>query len=118
MRFATSYGLTLGQGGFPVHELPLTVDVDGAHVELTVDAAADQRLNILVEVPVDPSTLRLERKTGTRASQDSTEELPAIDFPEAAIAGFTLKAYARDARDTGAVVEDVLARASGAGVGS
>jgi hypothetical protein len=46
MRFATSYGLTLGQGGFPVHELPLTVDVDGAHVELTVDAAADQRLNI------------------------------------------------------------------------
>jgi integrase len=31
--------------------------------------------------------------------------------------GFTLKVYARDSRDETAVVEDVLARASGAGIG-
>ena len=33
-------------------------------------------------------------------------------------AGFTLRVYARDARDPAALVEDVLARADGAGVGS
>jgi integrase len=33
-------------------------------------------------------------------------------------AGFTLRAYARDARDTSAIVADVLARAKAAGVGS
>jgi integrase len=33
-------------------------------------------------------------------------------------AGFTLRVYARDGRDEAAVVEDVLARASGAGVGA
>ena len=33
-------------------------------------------------------------------------------------AGFTLKVYARDDRDTSAVVEDVLARAAGAGIGT
>jgi integrase len=33
-------------------------------------------------------------------------------------AGFTLRVYARDTRDTGAVVSDVLARAADAGVGS
>lgn len=32
-------------------------------------------------------------------------------------AGFTLRAYARDGRDGAAVVSDVLARASAAGVG-
>ena len=32
-------------------------------------------------------------------------------------AGFTLRAYARDGRDTATVVEDVLGRAVGAGVG-
>ena len=31
--------------------------------------------------------------------------------------GFTLKCYARDGRDSSAVVADVLARASGAGFG-
>lgn len=33
-------------------------------------------------------------------------------------AGFTLRVYARDARDETAVVKDVLARAAGAGIGS
>jgi hypothetical protein len=33
-------------------------------------------------------------------------------------AGFTLRVYARDGRDTAAVVEDVLARAAGANVGA
>ena len=32
-------------------------------------------------------------------------------------AGFTLKVYARDARDEATVVEDVLARAAGVGIG-
>lgn len=33
-------------------------------------------------------------------------------------AGFTLRVYARDQRDTAAVVSDVLKRAAGAGVGA
>ena len=33
-------------------------------------------------------------------------------------AGFTLRVYARDARDEAAVVKDVLNRAAGAGIGS
>ena len=33
-------------------------------------------------------------------------------------AGFTLKVYARDSRDDAAVVEDVLARAAGARIGT
>jgi integrase len=47
-------------------------------------------------------------------------ELPATTLARLtghADAGFTLKVYARDARDEAAVVEDVLARASGAGIG-
>jgi integrase len=47
--------------------------------------------------------------------------LPATTLAELighADAGFTLRVYARDGRDTAAVVEDVLARASGAGVGA
>ncbi len=32
-------------------------------------------------------------------------------------AGFTLRVYARDGRDSATVVEDVLARAAGAGIG-
>ncbi len=33
-------------------------------------------------------------------------------------AGFTLRVYARDSRDTTAVIKDVLARAAGAGIGT
>jgi integrase len=33
-------------------------------------------------------------------------------------AGFTLKVYARDSRETNAIVEDVLVRAAGAGIGT
>ena len=33
-------------------------------------------------------------------------------------AGFTLRVYARDGRDAAAVVEDVLSRAAGAGIGA
>lgn len=56
------------------------------------------------------------------ASMLATElELPVTTLAEIighADAGFTLKVYARDARDSSAVVEDVLARAAGAGVGA
>jgi integrase len=48
-------------------------------------------------------------------------ELPATTLARLtghADASFTLKVYARDARDEEAVVQDVLARASGAGVGA
>ncbi len=48
-------------------------------------------------------------------------ELPATTLAELvghADAGFTLKVYARDGRDQAAVVDDVLARAAGAKVGS
>jgi integrase len=47
--------------------------------------------------------------------------LPATTLAELvghADAGFTLRVYARDGRDTATVVKDVLARASGAGVGA
>jgi hypothetical protein len=47
--------------------------------------------------------------------------LPATTLAELvghADAGFTLKVYARDGRDTATVVKDVLARAAGAGVGA
>ena len=47
--------------------------------------------------------------------------LPATTLAELighADAGFTLRVYARDGRDTAAVVRDVLARASTAGVGA
>jgi hypothetical protein len=33
-------------------------------------------------------------------------------------AGFTLRIYARDRRDTSTIVDDVLARAGGAGIGT
>ncbi len=48
-------------------------------------------------------------------------ELPATTLASLvghADAGFTLRVYARDGRDTSTVVEDVLARAAGAGVAS
>jgi len=48
-------------------------------------------------------------------------ELPATTLAKLtghADAGFTLKVYARDHRDTSTVVEDVLARAAGAGIGT
>jgi hypothetical protein len=48
-------------------------------------------------------------------------ELPATTLAELighADAGFTLRVYARDARDPAAVAKDVLARAAGAGVGA
>jgi hypothetical protein len=48
-------------------------------------------------------------------------ELPATTLAQLvghADAGFTLRVYARDGRDTGAVVEDVLARAADANVGT
>ncbi len=48
-------------------------------------------------------------------------ELPAPTLARLtghADAGFTLRVYARDGRDEAVVVEDVLARASGAGVGA
>ena len=47
-------------------------------------------------------------------------ELPATSLARIighADAGFTLKTYTRDARDEATVVSDVLARASGAGIG-
>jgi integrase len=47
-------------------------------------------------------------------------ELPATTLARLtghADAGFTLKVYARDGRDGAAVVEEVLARAAGAGIG-
>jgi integrase len=48
-------------------------------------------------------------------------ELPATTLAELvghADAGFTLRVYARDGRNTAAVIEDVLARAAEARVGS
>ena len=56
------------------------------------------------------------------ASMFATDlELPAKTLAALvghADAGFTLRVYARDGRDTSAVVADVLARAAGANVGT
>ena len=51
----------------------------------------------------------------------TTLELPATTLAELvghADAGFTLRTYARDGRDTATVTRDVLARAAGANVGA
>jgi hypothetical protein len=77
-----------------MNELPLTVDVDKSRVEVTEDDEAEQRLNVLVDVPVDPSGLRLELNSGMRASEDSDDQLPAIDVPESAVSGVVARQVA------------------------
>ena len=60
---------------------------------------------------------------GTRSGTRSSRFLrPTSSFGRRRLtghsdAGFTLKVYARDGRDEGAVVEDVLARAAAARIG-
>ena len=69
----------------------------------------------------DSERLSLHSLRHSWASMLATDlELPATSLARLtghADAGFTLKVYARDARDDAAVVSDVLARASGAGIG-
>lgn len=81
--------------------------LDEAKREATLDATSDR--------------LSWHALRHSFASMLATElELPAPTLARLtghADAGFTLKVYARDGRDETAVVDDVLARASGAGVG-
>lgn len=85
MRLRVNFGLALFHEGFAMDELPLTADVAEGRAEVTVDTEAERRLNLVVEVPVDRSGLRLEPHSGARATEQSDDELPAIDVPERAV---------------------------------
>jgi integrase len=94
---------------------------DGEHVQernvrRALDAAKEAAKLDGLEERLSMHTLR-----HSFASMLATDlELPATTLAELighADAGFTLKVYARDARDKATVVADVLTRAEGAGVG-
>jgi hypothetical protein len=76
----------LAHGGFPADELPLEIEVKEGRAEVS-QAEAERRLNLVVEIPIDRTTLRLERHTGVRPAENHNEELAAIDVPERGVAG-------------------------------
>ena len=94
--------------GRPVQERNLRRALDDAKRTAKLDATEDR--------------LSWHSLRHSFASMLATDlELPATTLARLtghADAGFTLKVYARDGRDTATVVEDVLARAAGAGVGA
>jgi hypothetical protein len=90
----------------------------------TIDCFTDTRtlLGKCLHRPTTPQTKSPVCSTRRRDKSPFVEmlELPATTLAQLighADAGYTLRVYARDARDTGTVVADVLARASAAGVG-
>jgi hypothetical protein len=78
MRLRATYGVDL-EGHFPTDQLPLSLALDGPRAEIVEDADSERRLNLVVEVPVDPAGLRLERTTGI---QQDGQELPAVVVAE------------------------------------
>ena len=95
---------------------------DGTHVQernlrRALDAARTKAT--LVEAP--EGRLSWHSLRHSFASMLATDlELPATTLARLTghtDAGFTLRVYARDGRDEATVVEDVLARAAGAGIG-
>ena len=95
---------------------------DGGHVsERNLRRALDQaKEKAKLSVP-EAERLSWHSLRHSWASMLATDlELPATTLARLTghtDAGFTLRVYARDARDEAAVVADVLARASGAGIG-
>jgi integrase len=94
--------------GKPVAERNLRRALDDAKETAGLDATDDR--------------LSMHALRHSFASMLATDlELPATTLAELVghvDAGFTLRVYARDARDTATVVADVRARAESAGVGS
>jgi integrase len=95
--------------GKPVMERNLRRALEAAKKRVGIEVADDERLSLH----------SLRHSFGSMAVTD-------LGLPATTVArmtghtdpGFTLKHYARDARDTSSVVEDVLARAERAGVAS
>jgi hypothetical protein len=94
MRLRMLYGADVLAGVVPAEELPVAVEVDGAHVTVAQDEKAERRLRLTIDLPVTPEGLRLERKTGIHPSAESEEELPAIEVPETAVAGVVARRVA------------------------
>jgi integrase len=94
--------------GSPVMERNLARALAAAKTKAGIEAAGDERL----------SWHSLRHSCASLMATDL--ELPATTL--AALIGhsdasFTMRVYAKDSRDTAAVVEDVLARAASAGIG-
>lgn len=93
--------------GKPIEERNMRRALDDAKTKAKLASGEEERLSL--------HSLR-----HSFASMLATDlELPATTLAQLVghtDAGFTLRAYARDARDTAAVVADVLERAAGAGV--
>ena len=96
---------------------------DGGHVaERNLRRALDQAKTQAKLTVSDAERLSWHSLRHSYASILATDlELPATTLARLtghADAGFTLRVYARDGRDEATVVEDVLARAAGAGIGA
>jgi integrase len=99
--------IAVAEGGH-VAERNLRRALDAAITEAKISVAEDERLSWHTLRHAAISTLATDL------------ELPATTLAAIAghaDAGFTLKVYARDARDAKSVADDVLARAAAAGVG-
>jgi integrase len=95
---------------------------DGTHVQERNLRAMLERAKTTAKLTGGEERLSWHSLRHSWASMLATDlELPATTLARLtghADAGFTLKVYARDSRDENTVVEDVLARAAGAGIGS
>lgn len=96
---------------------------DGGHVaERNLRRALDQAKTQAKLTVSDAERLSWHSLRHSYASILATDlELPATTLARLtghADAGFTLRVYARDGRDEATVVEDVLARAAGVGIGA
>jgi integrase len=95
---------------------------DGTHVQERNLRAMLERAKKTAKLAGGEERLSWHSLRHSWASMLATDlELPATTLARLtghADAGFTLKVYARDGRDEAMVVKDVLARASGAGIGA
>lgn len=94
---------------------------DGAHVQERNLRRALDAAKVKVKLDTTEERLSWHSLRHSFASMLATDlELPATTLAELvghADAGFTLRVYARDGRDSATVVKDVIARAHGAGIG-
>ena len=91
MRLRVPWGLeTVHQ--FPLDALPVTVELGEARAHISYDTA-NERIELTVDVPVDPNGLRLETVTGIRSHPEG-DELPAIEVPELFVAGVVARQVA------------------------
>ena len=105
----------------PEHYVVCTAD-GGPVAERNLRRALDEAKTRAKLTVSDAERLSWHSLRHSYASMLATDlELPATTLARLTghtDAGFTLRVYARDGRDEAAVVEDVLARAAGAGIGA